>query len=150
MEKLDLTVLLRDCPKGTKLYSPLFGEVELEAVTKVHTFPIEVRVGKRENFAEFTSNGRFFADHENSECMLFPSKDNRDWSTFKVEQTQPQFKPFEKVLVRNHDGQAWKTSLYSYLRKGWANPHVCIEDCYNQCIPYEGNEHLLGTNDEPK
>ena len=31
-ENIDLTKILKDCPKGTKLYSPVFGKVELKVI----------------------------------------------------------------------------------------------------------------------
>jgi len=128
------------------LYSTIFGAVTFKKICDDEEYPIVVEGG---GFSRvyFTGDGKYY-NYDEAECILFPSKDNQDWSTFKTE--QPQFKPFEKVLVRNHNGQAWKISLYSYFSRDFANPHACIEDCYNQCIPYEGNEHLLGTTDEPK
>lgn len=56
-------------------------------------------------------------------------------------------KPFDKVLVRDTDNQEWKCNIFSHL----SNDHfICIVYCWNQCIPYEGNEYLLGTTDNPK
>ena len=59
-----------------------------------------------------------------------------------------QFKPFERVLVRDYDDQIWHTSIYSHYRSN-QNDHKyrCIDDAYAQCIPYnEKTAHLLGTN----
>ena len=53
-----------------------------------------------------------------------------------------QFKPFEKVLVRDHENDTWLCEIYSH----YANGHVCIGTAWKQCIPYRGNEHLLNTN----
>ena len=56
------------------------------------------------------------------------------------------FKPFDKVLVRDSDTNGtWKIELFSHRSKdGW---FICLGSCYCQCIPFEGNEKLLGTND---
>ena len=81
-ENLDLTEILKDCPEGTKLYSPIFGDVELVNVYNDNDgdYPIEVR--SSDNALDgFTKDGRIFADYD-GECTLFPSKDQRDWSKF--------------------------------------------------------------------
>lgn len=67
----------------------------------------------------------------------------------EVPDNEPQFKPFDKVLVRNSNSECWLPRLYSRKCKKighWAQDG----DMYEQCIPYEGNEHLFGTTDEPK
>ena len=92
-----------------------------------------------------------YAEYINAECVLFPSKENRDWSTFKIPEKEHQFKPFDKVLVRDQDSGYWYIDLFSHIDY---NPkslrYVCIVGSYNQCIPYEGNEHLLNTIENPK
>lgn len=77
MEKLNIAELLKDCPKGTKLYTPLLGECELKGIIQSEIF---VEQGKR--VLGFNKYGNYW-DVEDSECILFPSKDNRDWSTFQ-------------------------------------------------------------------
>jgi hypothetical protein len=57
------------------------------------------------------------------------------------------FKPFDKVLVRDFEDCSWKVGLFSHYKKGDKNPYVCVGSLYKQCIPYEGNENLLGTTD---
>lgn len=81
-EKLDLTKSLKDCPRGTKLYSPIYGEVMLEGVYSGLIYPIDV-IGMYGNIHSFTADGRYVIGY-NGECMLFPSKDKRDWSKFVV------------------------------------------------------------------
>lgn len=80
----DLVEILKDCPSDTKLYSPLFGEVKLVYVIEEGSdCPIVVRLTSEFAYGSFTRSGRYLHDVPGSECMLFPSKDNRDWSTFK-------------------------------------------------------------------
>lgn len=58
--------------------------------------------------------------------------------------------PFEsKVLVRDYDGDMWKASFWGCLMnsKSYFN-YDTTRGCYKQCIPYEGNEHLLGKTDD--
>lgn len=60
------------------------------------------------------------------------------------------FKPFDMVLVRDYDHETWKTNLFKSKKIcGKDVLYYCISDVWNQCIPYEGNEHLLGTTDTP-
>ena len=50
-------------------------------------------------------------------------------------------KPFDKVLVRDYNNECWMTGIYSHQN----NNIFIASGHWNQCIPYEGNEHLLGT-----
>ena len=60
------------------------------------------------------------------------------------------FKPFDMVLVRDYDHETWKTNLFKSKKIcGKDVLYYCISAVWNQCIPYEGNEHLLGTTDTP-
>ena len=72
---------LKNCPKGTKLYSPLFGEVEFVKLEIGNPgFFIIVKVfdnGIPYSNVAFTAEGKRY-DIEQSECWLFPSKDKRD------------------------------------------------------------------------
>lgn len=58
-----------------------------------------------------------------------------------------EFKPFDKVLVRNDVDQNWTISQFSYYSENDENyPFICINNFfYSYCIPYNGNEYLLGT-----
>lgn len=60
-------------------------------------------------------------------------------------------KPFDRVLTRDNDGDAWRANIFSHMNGARTDPYpyVTIRDRWKQCIPYEGNEHLLGTIDEP-
>lgn len=58
------------------------------------------------------------------------------------------FKPFDKVLVRNNDGQAWRANYFSHYKNAPDYFYVCINGIYHYCIPYnEYTAHLLGTID---
>ena len=151
-ENLDLTNTLKDCPKGTKLYSPIFGEVELVAIEENFVYPIDVAatpIGSTvQEIKSFTSDGKFLGCYANEECMLFPSKDNRDWSTFKAPKPEPKFEPFQRVLVRDYKDKPWVNDFFGYLEDG--TDFICSTGRWTYCIPYEGNEYLLGTTDKPK
>lgn len=79
-ENLNLVEILKDCPKGTKLYSTVFGEVEYVGINESSYRRINFTTSK-EIANGVTSDGRHF-DHYDGECTLFPSKEQRDWSKF--------------------------------------------------------------------
>lgn len=145
---MNIAEILRKCPRGTKLYSPVFGEVELAKVSYDEEYPITC-ITKNGVYGLFTRDGLIFFDYSDTECMLFPSKDQRDWSKFGVsdKEAQHQFKPFDKVLVRDLDTHEWVCNFFSHIdEEGY---YVCVGSWWLQCIPYEGNEHLVGTTNKP-
>lgn len=149
-ENLNLEKILKYCPKGTKLYSTVFGEVKLEEVKENSRYPITVKT-KIECFESFTSSGRWMKNYD-GECLLFPSKDQRDWSKFKVK--APKFdpntlKPFDKVLVRDKNFENWNCGVFSYKDVSSAYPYRCIGTLCIYCIPYnDDTKYLLGTTKE--
>ena len=149
-ENLNLVEILKDCPEGTKLYSPVFGEVEFESINDI-IGPIVVTTNTG-NAECFTADGKMYT-YYNGECLLFPSKEQRDWSKFKPK--QPKFnpntlKPFDKVLVRDINSKKWKIQLFSHIIKNcFPSEYHCIGSCYNFCIPYnDDTKHLIETNEE--
>ena len=79
-ENLNLVEILKDCPEGTKLYSPVFGEVEFESINDI-IGPIVVTTNTG-NAECFTADGKIHT--YNDDCLLFPNKEQRDWSKFNV------------------------------------------------------------------
>lgn len=88
MEKnLNLVDILKNCPKGTKLYSIIHGEIELEEIIFNDHYPIKYKFIDRDGIYGMdrtTADGRHFSP-SNGECTLFPSKNQRDWSKFNIE-----------------------------------------------------------------
>lgn len=82
---MNLVEILKDVPSGTKLYSPIYGECEFLGIDNMMEFPIRVRpcYNIKNGWDGFTKHGKK-SDCKNAECLLFPSEENRDWSTFKV------------------------------------------------------------------
>lgn len=145
--KLDLVKILKDCPRGIKLYSTVHGEVILEDVVESGTdYPI--KTGHPWGKAEFARNGKYYNEY-GGECVLFPSKDQRDWSKFEIpvqEFDYETLKPFDKVLVRDGDCQCWRCAFFSCML---SNGMLC-ECRWGQGIPYnDETKHLLGTCDIP-
>ncbi len=230
MEKnnnINIAEILRDCPKGMKLYSSTYGKVKLSRINDDGNFPIIVETVMGDS-RSFTKEGRLHLNYPKAECLLFPSSEMRDWSKFfkrgdvvwceddmyvifegwanddytkfnttinfyvfdasfdkeevcdtdsfvkasdeqravfiaKAEKhyngkynpdtlqvepvkTECSFKPFDKVLVRNNDGQAWRANYFSHYKNAPDYFYVCINGIYHYCIPYnEYTAHLLGT-----
>ena len=256
-QKINISKILSHYAVGTKLYSPIIGDVSLVEVYNSDSGSDMFLVKGQNEIGgnidlEFCPNGHFFYATPNAECLIFPSKEMRDWSKFawqrgnvlvsgKVEviferfnddeyttflgrhyllckedghyeykskqhifrtkdfnletedaaqnyikvieeknsgkfnletlefepklmsykeykdnfsspstplpvQTPCLFKPFDKVLVRDWENQKWHCNIYSHYSCNSHYPHVCADGGYKFCIPYVGNEHLLGTD----
>ena len=152
-DKIDLTKILKDCPKGWKLYSPLCGEVKFVSITENSEFPITVL---HETMGIFlTREGTCYSVIKGAECILFPSKDQRDWSKFtapwyKKEKFDPKtLKPFDKVLVRNDGSEMWRCNFFSHISELVRYPYVVIENSYRYCIPFNDDTiYIAGTRKE--
>ena len=228
---INIAEILKDCPKGMKLYSPLLGEVKLGKSGSDNISIFAKDDEGREIFHTFKKNGFFYSEYPETECLLFPSSKMRDWSRFlkpgdvaidsfygcgvlveewadesytsfkasvfqlkkggfakrakrvisidgfdkasdeqrdkfiadmekyfggkynpdtlQVEPVKPEcpFKPFDKVLVRDNNKQEWAANFFSHYDESCPSKYYCMGLHYMQCIPYEGNEHLLGTTE---
>lgn len=118
-EKINLTKILKDCPKGTKLYSTIFGEVEFIECDLLY----QIVVAKEDKYYYFTSQGAFIFErikYNLGECVLFPSEDQKDWSKFtapwyknKKERFDPKtLKPLDRVLVKDGKKTMSKRDLF--------------------------------------
>lgn len=226
--KINIAEILKDCSKGTKLYSSLFGNVEFYSVSE-NKIQVRISKGRTYEYFNFTSEGLYYLGYYDAEKILFPSSEMRDWTRFfkrgdvvikngggmaavfdgwandnytefntsinlycdgntgeeevcttllfrkateeernqfiekvelilkgkynpdtlQVEPVKPKcpFKPFDKVLVRDNDEGEWYANYFSHYKENNDCPYVCIDNSYIYCIPYEGNEHLLGTSE---
>ena len=236
--KINIAEILRDMPKGTKLYSPLFGKCELADVNN-SKYPIDIKTQRADDttFRGLMKDGRYFDGFEDAECSLFPSAKMRCWDKFfkrgdvlvdedletavvfdgwanddytefnttinhhkisdawgkgdicstllytkatdeeraefiaaaekhyggkynpetlqvepvKVIEPKCSLKPFDKVLVRCNEDSVWRCELFSHYNTfNKQLPYVCLSSVYKYCIPYEGNQHLLGTTNNPE
>lgn len=226
-KEINIAEILRDKSKGTKLWTPIYGEVGFIGIDiQQSKYPIEVGIPERFRLL-FTKYGKRF-DTEGAELLLFPSKDMRNWSKFawkegdvlentsdnvfpryvlfkrfvddkyttfeainglilgdvplkysiqdtlsyskvedeemaleikkkiqnivdkKPESFAPEFQPFDKVLVRDHNGQKWIPTLFGFFRKDKDKkfPYVTVDGAYKYYIPYnEKTKDLLGTKE---
>ena len=154
-ENLNLVEILKDCPEGTKLYSPIIGEVEFKRI-KYCEYPIVTCSKNGKRILSFTKDGLFFPEGVQGECiMLFPSKNQRDWSKFNVKKHRfdpKTFQPFDKVLVKRGDESyyVWFPDFVSLPPNDVDKTVFCMNtDDVVMAIPYnEETKHLVDTNEE--
>lgn len=221
----NIAKILKYCPQGIKLYSPICGDCTLENIDLGETYSIEVISCSNDIHQLFTSKGTFLDDQKDVECLLFPSKDQRDWDKFRIPvkrgdimmfedksavfivkeyndaftktsveasdaygirtntciyvgyipasedmkeklfkaidnagykwdgenlvKKEHEFKPFDKVLIRDKDDDLWTADFYSHKVNN-SYYITCSGMFSRQCIPFEGNEHLVGTSNSSK
>ena len=152
-ENIDLTKILKDCPKGTKFYTSVWGEASFERIPErgFYTIGIDTLSG----YKYLTKEGRYI-NADDTECILFPSKDQRDWSKF----TAPWYKkkkfdsktlqPFDRVLVKLSNEDVWTADFFShYDPLEEYMKYVCVANMAVFCIPYnDDTKHLVGTAEE--
>lgn len=153
-QNLNIAKILKGAPGGTKFWSSLYGECELDRITEPPYCNIVVVV--QDSLKTFNNAGYPYWTGNSDrmcigkECMLFPSKDNRDWSTFKAPWQRKHFEPFQKVLVLTrelNDGpQYYNADFYSHWDKSselhYTVGGLRLED--SEILDYEGNEDKLG------
>ena len=82
-------------------------------------------------------------------CITFNRQD--DWELVPNKFDITTLKPFKsEVLVRNYKSDYWKPAIFGFTEKDKNDPSYVVVggNFYYKCIPYEGNEHLLGTTDD--
>ena len=152
-ENIDLTKILEGCPEGAEFYFSVCGIARFKNIDLNYAQPIVVEDYHEHITSYLTKEGKL-VDNPNAECLLFPSKDQRDWSKFerfwdkpKVERFDPKtLQPFDKVLIRNVDNGFWNAAFFSYIAGQWGN---CVGSGTAECIPYnDDTKHLLGTRED--
>ena len=152
-ESINLTKILKYCPKGTEFYHAAYGRVWFRCINLDCSYPIRLSFSEEiSDDACVTSKG-FFNKNYDGECLLFPSKDQRDWSKFtapwlKKERFDPKtLKPFDRVLVRTTN-LCWHAVIFSHIDKA-TGEFKCSSSYWEKCIPYnKETKHLVGTLDE--
>lgn len=190
--------IIKKMPEGRELFSILIGVGTFRLSTnKTTDYPIILNdANGHTTYDEF---GRLYKEYEESECVIFPSKDCRDWKDWaqklvkdgdivrmaggKVVRFDPSkmtysgvvrfasedeltedeqdeqptekaifvpkaiFEPFDKVLVADRAGEHWQCNLFSNYIAGteMQGKFRCLTNPWKLCIPFEGNENLVGT-----
>lgn len=133
--KINIAEILRDMPKGTKLYSPMFGEVKFKEVVSDNTYPIKV-LSKVPfyRFGSFTENGFYYDDIEDAEVMLLPSCEMRDWSKF-FKHGDVVRNPYNEMIAvfdcwTNDDYTEFNTTINYYKDHTLGEGEVCDTECF--------------------
>ena len=153
-ENIDLTKILKNCPGNTKLYSSIYGEVLFRNINENNVeYPVIVYSSFYDSVISFTREGRYA--NTLGECILFPSKEQRDWNKFtapwyKKEKFDPKtLKPFDKVLVQISRDDIWSVDFFSYYNDEYKKCICTGLVHYFYCIPYnDETKDLVGTCDE--
>ena len=160
-ENLDLTKILEGCPIGTEFYHLAYGKVWLTGIDlDDNEYPIRLSL-HNDNYTNVTvTKEGLHLIGCSGECVLFPSKDQRDWSKFvrfwdkskvEVEKFDPNtLQPFDKIIVRDGDYDVWTCALFSYF-DGLNDDFrvITVGSLYRYCIPFnEETKHLIGTTDD--
>ena len=156
-QELNLCEILKDCPKGEKFWSPMLGAVKLHDIIQSEDIII-IEAKNRETW-EINSDGTInIGDIISPEIMLYPSKEQRDWTKVKYEKKKEKFdpktlSPFDRVLSK-YDGGCWSANLFSHIEEENNKYHgtcsfVCNGSLVKFCIPYnDDTKHLVDTKDE--
>ena len=100
------------------------------------------------------TNVRLATEEEKEKLFFALKKQGLFWNegTKQVEKIKKEhkFKPFDRVLVRDDEEDRWRISLFAKKETDADFPYRCMGEVYSFCIPYEGNESLLGTSNSPE
>lgn len=106
MEKINIAELLKDCPKGMALYSPIFGEVYLDKIRPHLAIVVTTDKEQGDFKEEFLYDGRYGMK---GECMLFPSKGKTTWEGF-----MPPFKFKDGDIIAMENECGIHIFIYNY------------------------------------
>ena len=128
--KINIAEILRDMPKGTKLYSPLFGKCEYIAVVGDKR-PINIRTSNTTDmqYEALTEYGCYFSDFEDTDTVLFPSAKMRDWSKF-FKRGDIVYNPHSQMYAvfecwANDDYTEFNTTINHYKDNTFGKEEVC-------------------------
>lgn len=101
----------------------------------------------------FLSRLDYATEEEKQQLFDALAKEGKTWDAEKKQivdlPKKREFKPFDKVLVRDSNDHKWKAGIFSHYSEGLILPFVCVGGCYRYCIPYnEETAHLLDTTDD--
>lgn len=97
---------------------------------------------------ESSEEYRFATEEEKKQLFSALEKKGKAWDAEKKQivdiKKELQFKPFEKVLVRDSYNDMWRVSFFSHIKEDDGR-YVTTCCTWKFCIPYIGNESLVGT-----
>jgi hypothetical protein len=110
-----------------------------------------VNLGENEYLSKPRNYSVHFAtDLEKQQLFDALAKKGKAWDAEKKQivdlKPKVELKPFDNVLVRHQKTEEWRANIFSHTDKTDEYlDYVCVNGRWEFCIPYEGNESLLGT-----
>ena len=157
-QELNLCEILKYCPDGETFWSPMLGDVKFYGI-ELNRKLVNVILENGETW-NINADGTitFGGTTTSPEIMLYPSREQRDWTKVKYEKKKERFdpktlKPFDKVLSK-YDGGCWSANLFSHIEEEDNEYYstcsfVCNGSLVKFCIPYnDDTKHLVGTKKE--
>ena len=146
--KINIAEILRDMPKGTKLYSPLFGKCELAGVDN-SKYPIVIKAQRIDGAISkgIMKDGRYFDGYEDAECSLFPSAKMRDWNKFFKRGDVLVDEDLETAVVfdgwANDDYTEFNTTINYYkISDAWGKGDICCTLLFRKATDEERAEFI--------
>lgn len=129
--EINIAEILKDKPTGTSLWSITLAKCTLQGVDNNGAYPVCVRSKNTGDLARYSYKGRWNEGIEDSECVLFPSKEMRDWSKFawkkgdvlvnKDRDTHVIFEEFTDDTYTTFTGKHYRSKIskngYEYVRE---------------------------------
>ena len=148
-QELNLCEILKYCPQGETFWSPMLDGVKFSDIDDERQMIIVETVEGHFTW-EINHDGTISIDEVTSpEIMLYPSREQRDWTKVKYEPKKERFDPktlkaFDKIIFKGHG--MWFCGLFSHIH----NSYACVGEAYHKyVIPYnDDTKHLVGTKDE--
>lgn len=111
---MNIAEILKYCPKGTKLYCILCGNAELEEITNIGTIVIRKVVDAISTSYTLDYEGRY---SHSGECVLFPSKDQRDWNKFRlpVKRGDIMMSDNKAFIISDEYADAFNNAFHKYI-----------------------------------
>lgn len=146
---MDLLEILKNVPKGTQLFSAIHGTIKFNRIDNdIEHYPIWC-IDNNNAVIPFSREGKHYIEYP-GECILFPSRENRDWNTFV-----PDLPRFTPVFVTDkydtiHPDAAKDLSLRYYDSKGKAYINGYkqgISNSFNLIVPIDKYTHETNSFD---
>lgn len=151
-ENINISEILKDAPKGTKLWSIIHGPIKLKEV--IGDIICQTDRLNNNTVLHFDEEGHWNYETDGQRCyfsesvVLFPSRNYLGWKDFKVPWMHKNFELGQKILVPYSNGTIYKWRLTFYSHYDESSKHHMTTDamCFpdEEVIAYKGNENKLG------
>ena len=142
----DVAKRLRDFLSMKKMIEPKF-----KVGNKIKYINGKNKDGVKEGIILSITNDTYDVAVTNDMGIFVPISEQDEWGLISDKFDISNLKPFDKVLVRDVNDKNWVVNIFGYYRHETKYPFYCsgnINVGFKQCIPYEKNEHLLGTTND--